>query len=222
MGLSKYRWQKVVNELRFLYQELDLCMQICEDAAPVFQSHYEEMCRENNVKISPSTPPSTKQWRGGPKPPPGPLAIREPTESFDETIEFAENLQDSTKDSEIYKIFHKLFKKIIVFLHPDKFPKDISIEERQEKISMFNKAKRALETRHYFILLDYAQRLKIEIPTNYEEQIEWMRAEAKAVQHEMSLKHSTYGYQYAMCETDEQRRLLVISYIKQTRGIEIS
>jgi hypothetical protein len=225
MGLVRYRWQKVVNELRFLYEELDLCEEICSDAGPLFQKHYEEICQQNNIAISPDGSPDTaaKKWKGGPRPPAGALAIIDKKEeTFDETMAALSEPIDSEDDSGIHKVFHRLFKKIVMFLHPDKFPKDISVHEREKKTKMFNKAKKALEERYYFVLLDYAQRLEIEIPTNYNDQIRWMKTEAKAINHELSLKKMTYGYQYAMCETEEQKQRLVANFIKQTRGIEIT
>ena len=218
MSLTRYRWQKVVNELRFLYQEFSLCEEICADAGPLFQKAFEKFCQENDIPITSKTDPIIEEVSGLPalqdeKPPPS-----EVFKDFEQQMDLETPEAD---EEEIHKIFHKLFRKIAMELHPDKLSKDLSEQEVQQKSLMFTKAKKAIEDRRYFVLIDYAQLLNIETPTNYADQIKWMHRESQMIHKELSLKRITYGYQYAMCESDEQRRQLIINFIKQTLDIEV-
>ena len=218
MSLTRYRWQKVVNELRFLYQEFSLCEEICTDAGPLFQKAFEKFCQENDIPIASKTDPIIEGESGLPalqdeKPP--------PSEAFKDFEQQMDLEAPEADEEEIHKIFHKLFRKIAMQLHPDKLSKDLSEPEVQQKSLMFTKAKKAIEDRRYFVLIDYAQLLNIETPTNYADQIKWMHRESQMIHKELSLKRITYGYQYAMCESDEQRRELIINFIKQTLGIEV-
>ena len=45
------RWKRLINELTFLNEEIELVDSIIYEYNKYFQEHYEEFCRKNNIDI---------------------------------------------------------------------------------------------------------------------------------------------------------------------------
>ena len=120
-------------------------------------------------------------------------------------------------------IFSKLFKKLAVVLHPDKLAnKDLTDEEKNDMLSMFNKAKWALEERKYFLLVDYAEKLKIPLPKNYKEQIFWMKEELITIQEKIKKEVMSYNYLFSESETVEAKDKLIEQFLGQLFQIKLT
>ncbi len=48
---TRLRWKRVVNELRFLHEELSLLKEIATKTNTAFQEHYERFCAERGIDI---------------------------------------------------------------------------------------------------------------------------------------------------------------------------
>ena len=46
------RWKRLINELKFLSEEIDLVDSIIYEYNKYFQEHYEKFCRDNNLDIN--------------------------------------------------------------------------------------------------------------------------------------------------------------------------
>jgi len=222
----RLRWQKIVNELRYLYGELDLTQQITKTTAPEFQQYYEEYCQRNNVDLAALTAAYYER-----------LGLDNPSNAFKESVsetslcqndelledneEFAnmmEEVEDFERETEVHKAFVRVFKKLAMHFHPDRLSKDLSPEEREHKMQTFKKALKALEERRYFVLLDLADQYGVETPTNYKEQVGWMRKEAGTVNQSIISEKQTYNYMFAECDTQDERDDLMRRYLHQLFG----
>jgi len=222
----RLRWQKVVNELRYLYGELDLVQQITKTSAPEFQQYYEEYCRRNDIDLAAVT--ASYYERLGLTNPSAPAmevanetSLCQSDEVLENDKEFAnmmEEVQDFERENEVHKAFVRVFKKLAMHFHPDRLSKDSTQEERDQKMQTFKKALKALEERRYFVLLDLADQYGVETPTNYKQQVGWMRKEAAVVNQSIIGEKQTYNYMFGECETQDEKDDLMRRYLYQLFG----
>jgi len=122
----------------------------------------------------------------------------------------------------LYDTFCKLFKKLAIRLHPDKLSNmDLAKDEKKEMLQMFTKAKAALEEKRYFVLIDYAEKLKIPLPKNYRQQTRWMKKELEIARTKIGTQMRSYNYMFAEADTDEARDELIRQFIHQLFGEKI-
>jgi len=203
-----------------------LTHQITKTTAPEFQQYYEEYCQRNNIDLAALTAAHYER-----------LGLDNPSNAFKESSsetslcqndelledneEFAnmmEEVEDFERETEVHKAFVRVFKKLAMHFHPDRLSKDLSPEEREHKMQTFKKALKALEERRYFVLLDLADQYGVETPTNYKEQVRWMRKEAGTVNQNIISEKQTYNYMFAECETADEKDDLMRRYLHQLFG----
>ena len=49
---QKLRWKKLVNHLRYVYDELEIVREIGSNASMDFQAYYEDFCRRHDLDIA--------------------------------------------------------------------------------------------------------------------------------------------------------------------------
>jgi len=230
MAISdKIRWKRLVNEMRFLHNELSFVDEVVKESGIDFHQHYLRLAAQHGLNI--------------------PALNREHSERLDKLynrdpqkispVQFSdfsgsacgalilhsgivnpeqEIIQD---DEEVYESFHKLFKRLALKLHPDKIHGETSIEQGLENIRLFKEAGTALEKRKYFILLDIAERLHITRPRNYKQQIRWMKRQTTILDTKTQNAKNTYNYMFSECATDEERDTLTKRFIAHLFNIHL-
>ena len=227
---QKLRWKRYVNKLRFIHEEIDLVDEISNKTGKDFQAWMERYCIESNIDLkslnrdhSDKVEEAYKDLRAE-RQKGNLLGDREDeTESnilrtSDEDVS-EEEFDFKKEDSEIHEVFSKLFKKLALHLHPDKLSKGLSEKEIEQHIKLFNDAKNSLENKRYFTLLDLAEEYNVSTPKNYQQQISWMKRQIDTLESKLDNKKTTYNYLFAECETDEEKDILVMRFIKQLFGI---
>lgn len=236
---QKLKWRKIVNQLRYMHEELGIVQQISEEMAPEFQAHYEDFCKRHKVDIEELNRGSAAHRD---------KAFAEHAEHLRETnkrktSDYAgsteiilydgeagsEQPEVGTKDSttsadekEMHEVFTKLFKKLAQKLHPDKVATaDLTDEEKKEYEIMFTKAKTALEESQYFLLIDYAEKLKVPLPKNYRQQLKWMKREIDVLQNLITTQMQSYNYMFAERDDIVDKDNLVKQFIFQLFGERI-
>ncbi len=239
---QKLRWKKLANQLRYMYEEFDIITEMSSEAAKEFQEYYEAFCSERDIDISELNRQNAERIEeiyGVKKDKKAPSHVpysgstglvpfekgaeSEPTEQFYDTESgtVAESIR-MTDDKEMYDIFSKLFKKLAIHLHPDKLANmDLTEEEKNDMLNMFTKAKAALEERRYFLLIDYAEKLKVPLPKNYKQQIRWMKKEVELVRGKIGGEMRSYNYLFAETDSDEARDNLIKQFIQQLFQVTI-
>ena len=227
---QKLRWKRYVNKLRFIHEEIDLVEEISNKTGKDFQAWMERYCIESNIDLkslnrdhSDKVEEAYKDLRAE-RQKGNLLGDREDeTESnilrtSDEDVS-EEEFDFKKEDSEIHEVFSKLFKKLALHLHPDKLSKGLSEKEIEQHIKLFNDANNSLENKRYFTLLDLAEEYNVSTPKNYQQQISWMKRQIDTLESKLDNKKTTYNYLFAECETDEEKDILVMRFIKQLFGI---
>jgi hypothetical protein len=120
------------------------------------------------------------------------------------------NIEDVETQSDHIK---KLFRKIAIMTHPDKLTK-LDDYERERKTELFLKAREAAEAGKWFALVDTANALGIETPKPDEEQLGLLENESESVDKEIKNIEASYAWIMYNLETDEQRKLLMTTYLK--------
>jgi hypothetical protein len=232
---AKLRWRRMVNELRFVHDELKFVREISQESGREFESHYREFCLRKDVDLeqlnrqhaervhaafSPQAAeeglPALPEHSGS-----NALVVHQELHSPEPEIETNE-YQMSQDELEIHETFHKIFRKLAWILHPDKLETELSAEERKEKLTLFKEAKEAFDKRHYFVLLDLAERFKISIPRNYSQQIRWMKKEIQQINEQLTAEKRTYNYAFSECETEEEKDGIARNFFRQLFGICIN
>ena len=232
---TKIRWRKYINELRHVHEEIEFIKEISKVSSREFQRHYEEYCTKNDIDLkelnkkhsqrinelyptaSVQPPPSHVEYSGSQ------MTIykdhRAPeSESYTQDGEGYKMTQD---EMEIHESFNKVFRKLAMLLHPDKIPQDLTEPERDDMLGMFKEAKGAIENKKYFILLDLAQKFKITLPRNYQQQIRWMKKEIIYMEQDAMKHRDTYNYLFSECDSEEDKDQLVIKFMKQIFGPQV-
>ena len=227
---QKLRWKRYINKLRFVHEEIDLVEEIANKTGNDFQAHLESYCAKNNINLrtlnkdhSEKVEEAYKDLRAEKQK--GNLLGEREDEAKPDILQLAdesvseENIEFEREDSEVHEAFSKLFKKIALYLHPDRLPKDLTEEEIEQHIELFNNAKAALEEGRYFVLLDIAEKYSVATPKNYGQQISWMKRKIDTLESKLDSKKATYNYLFAECEEDEEKDILIKKFIKQLFGI---
>ena len=204
------RWKRILNELTFLHEEVELIDSIISEYNGPFQQYYEEFCAKHEIDIDNLNKENYSHINELFNPP-----------AEEESPQITDEETTDLDRAEMKNIFSKLFKAIAMKLHPDKLSSSLTNEERDDMINMFNKAKEALDEERYFILLDLASKFKIKTPKNYKQQVRWMKKEVKTMKTEIDTKKTTYSYEFSECENDQQKDDLVRKFIKHLFNIDV-
>jgi len=228
MSISKkLKWRRSINELKYLYNELELITQTCKDASRDFEMYYREYCgrtgldigeleRQNSERMAnlfgEAEVPTIEDGEGEAEITPGSLICVDSPKKDSEP-------SPTEEDKEIHEIFSKLFKKIAIALHPDKVSAlDISPFLAKEMIDTFKSTKKAYDERKYFVLIEVAEKYEIYPPDNYSRQSKWFRRESARVQALIASQKSTYNYIFSECP-DWQKDELIRRFLNRLFGI---
>ena len=240
---QKIRWQRFLNELRYLHEENELIQSIVKDGATDFNVYYNEFCEKLNVDIDELNEKNADRIRRM-------YGLDTGAQNLEQTAKALEDMRhqiakysappvysvhpeqeeeqktsdyEMTQDEkEMHESFNKLFRKIAMELHPDKIHVNASNEERKEKTDKFNLARSALDKKQYFILLDLADEFKIRTPKNYRQQIRWMKREINELAKSVHQGKNTYNYLFSECETDDERDTVVMRFMRHLFGINFT
>ncbi len=235
---NKLKWMRLLDEYRHVHTQLHYTKEMCKEAAPLFQSHYEEFCRRHGIdlnklneqnrrriqevyglKTGESEPtPTVKKIDFVLPPSPGALVVFSGDRTQDSPASSAEF---SKEEKHIHDIFSRLFKKIASHIHPDKFPSDMAKNEQKRLINLFHQVKLALEERRYFVLIDAAEEMKISLPKNYAQQNKWLKEQIRITRTEQQEEQRTYNYLFSEAETDKEKDNIIRSFMYQLFNLVI-
>ena len=127
----------------------------------------------------------------------------------------------SEKDGrELYEDFSKLFKKIALYLHPDR-SQGLTDKEKEERVELFKESQNALKEGRYYFLLELSDRFGVRTPKNYKQQNRWMRSKVQELDSKIQQEKITYNYKFAECDTEEERGRLMKNFIYQVFKVHV-
>ena len=223
---QKIKWKRLLNELEFLYEELDLANDICKEMNIDFEHYYRAYCARNNIdidKLNRENAERLSELYGTKKPEQGEeIPISEysgstalvPVDSAETSNEDIEEPDDLGTYKDLHQDFHKLFRKLAMKLHPDRIENWISDPDYKQTLAWdFSDAKKSYETKEYFRLIQIAKKHNVMIPERYSLQLRWFKKDRDKMVNEINKVKGTYNYSFAECENDEQRNALVEKFL---------
>lgn len=229
----KTKWKRLINEIGFLHDELELINELTKDSALQFEAYYRSYCAQKNIDRNQQNSDNKERIKDmyGKDPDilPQDLPVLEYSGSADLVLsdhEATDEEQEKFEELEMFKDLHdefnKLFKKLALQLHPDKIENYVSNDEYKRKLSWdFSRAKSAIEKKKYFELIQLAKKYNILIPENYEIQNKWFKKVRDNLHVDISQVKATYNYKFAECENDQQRDALMRTFIRQVFRINV-
>ena len=227
MSAVRLRWQKIVNQLKFLYNELRLCKEMGDVGGPEFQQYYEKFCDEHQIDLAELNSRHQSRLNNiygreeilqDNAPPPATTTALAPHQTdsdqqaeFDKLLGEVEAVQT---DVELHETFCRVFRKLAHKLHPDRQPPEATATQKAQKMELFKEAKTALDERRYYVLIELALQFEIEPPKNYQQQVGWMQNEIKVVSQRLGEAMGSYNYLFVECENDQQRDDLIRMFLK--------
>ena len=227
---NKIKWKRILNDLSYLYEEIELIEDLEKETNKHFESYYrtfaakndididklnnenhEKICKMYNVKTQEELPPPPESSESNS------IMIGD---EVDEPVLFEQH--ESAAFKSLHEDFHKLFKKIALRLHPDRINNYILNEDAKSEQSFdFSKAKSCLDKKRYFHLVRIAQKYDIMLPENYALQLKWFRKEKEKITKEIAHKKTTYNYKFSECENEEEKDRLITQFIFQVFRINV-
>jgi len=185
-------YNNLLLKVKYLYAKIDYQQEVFQQAKFDFEEYAKKFCEECGIDIH------------------IPEANSETTDVGIRRDNIGLNIEDIEVESAHIK---KLFRKIAIMTHPDKLTK-LDDYERERKTELFLKAREAAEAGKWFALVETANALGIETPKPDEEQIDLLNSESENVDKEIKDIEATYAWLMYTLDTDEQRKLLMIAYLK--------
>ena len=179
-------------KVKYLYAKIDYQQEVFQQAKLDFEEYAKKFCEENGIEIE--IPEMNSETTD--------VDIRR------ERIDF--NIENVEVESVHIK---KLFRKIAIMTHPDKLTK-LDDYERERKTELFLRAREAAEAGKWFALVETANALGIQTPKPDEEQIGLLNSESANIDKDIENIEATYAWVMYNLETDEQRKLLMTTYLK--------
>lgn len=109
--------------------------------------------------------------------------------------------------------FKKLFRKIVVLCHPDKFTDDLTELQKAFKKDMYDRAVKANDQYKWAEMITVAIKLEIDLPEEYYEYVENLKADADKVQQEIEAIQGSVAWTWYHAP-DEQKPFIMAQYVK--------
>tara|TARA_R110001583_G_scaffold5431_2_gene29103 strand:+ start:2083 stop:2775 length:693 start_codon:yes stop_codon:yes gene_type:complete len=224
---KKLKWKKTLNEYKFLKEELSLTKSMNRASAIEFQEYYESFLSKKSInleELNKEHEDEIKEAYGAKEEISGDMPVIEPGATDlvvgHSTAEKPEDVQMTEDEIMIHNLFSKLFKSIAVKIHPDKIdPLKHDYTQRRIMEEDFKLANTALKEKNYFVLIEIAERLKIALPKNYDQQTRWMKSKLTDINLQIDEEKRTYNYIFSEAETDEQKDSVMNQFVQQLFGI---
>lgn len=227
---DKIKLRRVLNELKFLYEELGFIEDLCSTGATDFDAHYRQFCAENDIDLKKLNKENAEKIQKA-------YGIEEIEDETPSDIPHTGSSELSpcvnsmeveftpTEDviyKQLHSMFNKIFKKLALKLHPDRIENYVLDNDQKIKLKNdFSRARNSLEKRRYFHLLELAEAHGIYITEHYGLQLKWFKKERDNIRKHLSKEKSTYNYLFAECETDLERDSLIQEFLYQLFGIRV-
>ena len=205
MGLHELQYKKLLSELKFKNEELEIMDESMYDIHVEFEKYYSDFLEENNLtkqELEESKTKSFEKFKNDNE-----AALKQET---DETgLVAVEQLSDEYKEAK--KVFSKLYKDIVKKCHPDRLSKE-DMEYFNKMNTRFKAATWGYNNAKWSIVIKVAQELGIK-PSNYKKMNGHLRREVKNVDKKITKHKSTFGWKLYQAEEKEAKDNVIKDFI---------
>jgi hypothetical protein len=205
MGIHELQYKRLLSELKFRYEELELMEESMHDLSAEFEVYYAQFLEDNNIskpELEESDTPAFKKFK-------------EESEAMPETDETGISILEEKTDEykEAKKVFTKLYRQIVMKTHPDK----ISTEDpfyRNELTMKFKSATYAMDKGKWSKLIKIAEDLGIK-PPNYKKMNSYLKKEIKDVSGQVETHKLKFSWKLYEAEEKEEKDSVIKNFIFQ-------
>ena len=206
MGIHELQYKRLLSELRFKYEELELIKESIPELCAEFEDYYTQFLKENDIvkeELEEEDTPQFEKFKKQMEPP--------PIECDETGISILEEKTDEYKDAK--KVFTKLYREIVKKTHPDK----ITTEDpfyRNELTILFKGAAYAMDKGKWSKLLKIAEDLGIK-PPNYKKMNSYLKKEIKDVNNQVKAHKLKFSWKLYEAEEKEEKDSVIKNFIFQ-------
>tara|TARA_R110002020_G_scaffold102385_2_gene240482 strand:+ start:1873 stop:2514 length:642 start_codon:yes stop_codon:yes gene_type:complete len=205
MGIHELQYKRLLSELKFKNEELEIMDESMYDIHVEFELYYAEFLKENNLTKAELEKSKTEQFNK--------FQSDQETAKMAETDETGLIILDqmSDEDKEAKKVFAKLYKDIVKKCHPDRLSMD-NMEHFNKMNTRFKAATWGYNNAKWSIVIKVAQELGIK-PSNYKKMNGHLRREVKSVDKKINKHKSSFGWKLYEAEEKENKDNVIKDFI---------
>jgi hypothetical protein len=205
MGIHELEYKRLLSELRFKNEELEIIEESMLDIHLGFEEYYANFLKENELSKQELESSNTAEFKNFQE-----TVLKPQMPETDETgIVVVEQMSEEDKEAKV--VFAKLYKDIVKKCHPDRLSQD-DMEHFNKMNTKFKAASWAYNNAKWSILIRVASELNIK-PMNYKKINGHLRKEIKTVDKEINKHKSTYGWKLYQAEEKEQKDNVIKDFI---------
>lgn len=204
MGFHELQYKKLLSELRFKNEELEILQESMHEIHMEFENYYADFLKRNDLSKADLEKSKTKQFKEFKK------QMAAPMPETDETgLVVVEQMSD--EDKEAKAIFAKLYKEIVKKCHPDRLSTD-DMDHFNKMNTKFKAATWGYNNAKWSIVIKVAEELGIK-PPNYKKMNGHLRREVKQLDKKLHQYKSSYGYMLYEAEDESSKDNIIKNFI---------
>jgi len=207
MGIHELEYKRLLSQLKFKNEELEIIEESMRDIHVEFESYYSSFLQENDLTKQELEQSKTQEF--------GDFMTRFTKPAMPETDEtglvIVEQLSDEDKEAKV--VFAKLYKDIVKKCHPDRLSTD-DMDHFNKMNTHFKAASWAYNNAKWAILIKVAEELKIK-PSNYKKMNGHLRREIKTLDSELNKHKTSFGWRLYQEEEKEGKDNIIKDFIFQ-------
>ena len=205
MGIHELEYKRLLSELKFKNEELEIIEDSMRDIHIEFEQYYSEFLKEKEISKQELEKSDTKQFQNFKE-----KVLKPQMPEPDETgLVVVEQMSDEDKEAKV--VFAKLYKDIVKKCHPDRLSQD-DMNYFNKMNTKFKAASWAYNNAKWSILIRVASELNIK-PMNYKKMNGHLRREIKSLDQKIRKHKSTYGWKLYQAEDKQQKDNVIKDFI---------
>tara|TARA_R100001480_G_scaffold97641_2_gene102265 strand:+ start:96 stop:734 length:639 start_codon:yes stop_codon:yes gene_type:complete len=204
MGFHQLQYKKLLSELRFKNEELEILEESMHEIHLEFEEYYSDFLKRQGLTKEELENSKTKQFKDFKN------KMTEPVTQTDETgLVVVE--QTSEEDKEAKAVFSKLYKEIVKKCHPDRLSTD-DMDYFNKMNTRFKAATWGFNNAKWSIVIKIAEELGIK-PPNYKKMNSHLKREVKELDKKLKHHKNSYGYMLYEAEDESSKDNIIKNFI---------
>jgi hypothetical protein len=204
MGFHELQYRKLLSELKFKNEELEIMSESMNEIHMEFETYYNDFLARHDMSKKQLEDSKTPEFVEFKKEMEAPLPETDATGIV--VID-----QPTNEDKEAKEVFSKLYKQIVKKCHPDRLSQD-DMEYFNKMNSRFKAATWGYNNGKWSIVIKIAEELGIK-PSNYKKMNGHLRREVKNVDKKLQYFKNSYGYMLYEAEEESSKDNIIKNFI---------
>ena len=204
MGFHELQYKKLLSELRFKNEELEMLEDSMHEIHLEFEEYYSDFLKRQGITKEDLESSKTKKFQEFKS------KLTEPVTQTDETGLVVVK-QTSEEDKEAKVVFSKLYKEIVKKCHPDRLSMD-DMDHFNKMNTRFKAATWGFNNAKWSIVIKIAEELGIK-PPNYKKMNSHLKREVKELDKKLKHHKNSYGYMLYEAEDESSKDNIIKNFI---------